>query len=165
MKSYRVSLLSAVLVGLTMLGMADDANASRRKAKPGLIQGRIQLLESTFVILNNTRVELTPRTVYQDRMDAPISLAAFAVNDCVKVKLITGRTSPTAREMEQDDNCTAPTPSRNTRNTRNTRSPGVDSDDNGGQRNEGVSDDSQGDDCSGDDNGRGRGRGRGRGGR
>jgi hypothetical protein len=155
MRNHRVTLLSAALIALTLLGATGDAEASRRKPRRPIIQGEIQQLSNSFVVLNNKRVELTPRTVYRDYADGVISRDAFTLGDCVKVKLIPGRLVPTAREMEMEDHCTATSGTSVV-----TPSPGVTGDDKGGRRDDNVRDDCQRDDSA--DRGRGRGRGRGR---
>lgn len=153
--SYRVTLLNAVLIALTIVGVTTDAEASRRKPRRIVLQGEIQQLSTSFVVLNNTRVELTARTVYRDYADAVISQDAFTLGDCIKVKLIPGRLVPTAREMEMEDHCSASTGTGIVK-----PSPGATTDDKGGQRGGSVGDDCNKDDSS--DRGRGRGRGRGR---
>ena len=116
--SNAVKMLSAVAIGLFALISSDDAQAARRaKQKRMVIEGVIQQLSNDFVVLGNTRVQLTPRTVYQDFQDNRISLNAFVVGDCVKVKLVAGRLEKTAREMEFEGRCPAANGSGGARST------------------------------------------------
>lgn len=165
MKRYRASntvrMLSAVAIGLFAFICSDDAQAARRtKHKRVVIAGEIQQLSTEFVVLNNTRVELTPRTVYRDFQDNPISLNAFTVGDCVKVKLLAGRLAQTAREMEFEGDCSAGNGTVGAPPT-STPTPGRAIDDKGGRSSSDINDDCD----SNKSDGRGRQRrGRGRGG-
>lgn len=159
MKSYRTTLMSALIIGLAVLGVTSEAQASRRKPRPTVIRGEIQQLSSTYVVLNNKRVELTARTVYQDFNDQIISREAFTLGDCVKVKLVVNRAIPTAREMEFEDHC-APVDGSTT--IKPAPTPVAGGDDSGCERKDGISDDRQNDDSAGRKGKNGRGRGRGR---
>ena len=157
MSNHRATLLNTALIALAVFGATVDAEASRRKPRRPILQGEIQQLSSSFVVLSNKRVELTARTVYRDYNDGVISRDAFVPGDCVKVKLIAGRMVPTAKEVEMEDNCT---PRSGVGSVAG--SPGVTRDDNGGLRNDSSRDDCQQDDSAESGSRRGRSNGRGR---
>jgi hypothetical protein len=167
MRPYKVSnairVLGVVTIGLFALISSDDAQAARRtKQKRMIIEGVIQQISADAVVLNNTRVQLTPRTVYQDFQDNRISLSAFVAGDCVKVKLVAGRLEKTAREMEFESSCPAANGSVGARPTpTSTPAPNGAIDDKGNRSAGNVNDDcdsNKNDDRGGQRRGRGRGR-------
>ncbi len=167
MKDSLKIVLSALVLSVVGVGGAEHAEAKRGKVRPVVVRGEISALSAASVTVNSMTIALTQRTKYEDFAENLVSLDAFVVGDCVKVKLLPGQVTAVAREMELEAHCkTGISSRRDDDRSSSTRTPPRrptpnSSDDNGGR----TIDDRGSDDDSRDDKGRGRGRGRGRGGR
>jgi hypothetical protein len=104
MSTFTKVMSLAICVGV-LVGGADHAEAKRSKPKALVVRGAIGALSPSSVVINSREIRLTSRTKLEDFMENLVTLDAFAVGDCVKVKLVPGKEVSTAREMELEAHC------------------------------------------------------------
>jgi hypothetical protein len=165
MKDSLKIVLSVALLGIIGFSAAEQAEAKRRKVRPLVVRGDISALSTTSVTVGSMEIALTPRTKYEGFAENLVSLDAFTVGDCVKVKLLPGQERLIAREMELEAHCKTGVSSRreddcsDDERTSTRSRPSNSADDKDSQT---IDDGDRDDDSRG---GKSRGRGRGRGGR
>lgn len=100
-------LLLSGLIALSALTTVDSAEAKRRgrSKKDLVVRGIISALTPEAVVVDGNTILLKPKTKYEDFSGHRVTLSAFVVGDCVKVKLVRAQTAATAREMELEDSC------------------------------------------------------------
>ena len=96
---------TALLSTAILLASASDAYAKNPRARIQTKRGNLTTISNDSASIGQKVFQITNRTKFEDFLGHRVTVSAFSIGDCVKVRYFVSASQNIAKEIELEDTC------------------------------------------------------------